>query len=90
MAVLDFDGGSFRFAHDKLREGLLSALTVEGSRALHRRVAEAIEAEYGDAPEQTMALAHHYAMAADEEKEARYSALAGEQALHASDYRAAA
>jgi serine/threonine protein kinase len=90
VAVLDFDEGSFRFAHDKLREGLLSALTPEASRALHRRVAEAIEAEYGDEPEQTMALAHHWALAGDLENEARYSAAAGEQALQSSAYAAAA
>jgi serine/threonine protein kinase len=90
VAVLDFAEGGYRFAHDKLREGLLAALTIEGRRALHRRVAQAIEAEYGDAPEQTMALAHHWALAGDMENEARYSALAGEQALQSSAYGDAA
>jgi tetratricopeptide (TPR) repeat protein len=89
VAVLDVSEGGWRFAHDKLREGLLAALSPVGRTALHRRVAEAIEAEYGDAPEQTMALAHHWAMAGDLDNEARYSALAGEQALQSSDYRAA-
>jgi serine/threonine protein kinase len=90
VAVLDVSEGGWRFAHDKLREGLLSALSVPGRVALHRRVAAAIEAEYGDAPEQTMALAHHWAQAGDTENEARYSALAGEQALQSSDYAGAA
>ena len=90
VAVLDVSEGGWRFAHDKLREGLLSALSAPGRVALHRRVAEAIEAEYGDAPEQTMALAHHWAVAGDTENEARYSALAGEQALQSSAYAAAA
>src|SRR5262249_43825755 len=44
VAVIDFAEGSFRFAHDKLREGLLSGLGPDKSQALHRRVAEAIEA----------------------------------------------
>ncbi len=90
MAVLDFAEGGYRFAHDKLREGLLSALTPEARRALHGRVAEAIEAMYGDAPEQTIALAHHWALAGETENEARCSALAGEQALQSSAYQEAA
>jgi serine/threonine protein kinase/tetratricopeptide (TPR) repeat protein len=89
VAVLDFGEGAYRFAHDKLREGLLAALSEQTSRALHRKVAEAIEAEYPDDPEHTNALAHHWALAGDAEKEARYSALAGEQALQSSAYREA-
>ncbi len=89
VAVLDFAEGGYRFAHDKLREGLLSALTPDARRVIHRRVAEAIEAAYDDAPDQTMALAHHWAQAGAAENEARYSALAGEQALQSSAYREA-
>ncbi len=89
VAVLDFAEGAYRFAHDKLREGLLTALTPDARRAIHGRVAAAIEAEYGDAPEQIVALAHHWALAGDTEKEASYSALAGEQALQSSAYREA-
>jgi serine/threonine protein kinase/tetratricopeptide (TPR) repeat protein len=90
VAVLDFAEGGYRFAHDKLREGLLSALTADARRALHGRVAAAIEASYGDSSEQTMALAHHWALAGETENEARCSALAGEQALQSSAYQEAA
>ena len=90
VAVLEVDETSYRFAHDKLREGLLAALSPEACRALHRRIAEALEAEYPDEPEHTAALAHHWAVAGDVAREARYSALAGEQALQSSAYREAA
>jgi serine/threonine protein kinase/tetratricopeptide (TPR) repeat protein len=90
VAVLEVDETSYRFAHDKLREGLLAALSPDACRALHRRIAEAIEAEYPDDPGHTAALAHHWTVAGDTVKEARYSALAGEQALQSSAYREAA
>lgn len=87
--VLDVVEERFRFAHDKLREGLLANLSDEDRRTLHRRVAEAIEAVYPDANEQMAALAHHWAAAGDRPKEARYAALAGELALQSSAYREA-
>jgi eukaryotic-like serine/threonine-protein kinase len=88
-AVIDVEEGLYRFAHDKLREGLLRRLGDAERRGLHRRVAEAIEAVHADAPAQTAALAHHWAMAGDRAREAHYCALAGEQALASSAYREA-
>ncbi len=88
-AVLDVEGGTLRFAHDKLREGLLAQLSPAASKALHLRVAAGIEAIYPDDPAQTAALAHHYGMGGDAEKAAHYAGLAGEQALHSSAYREA-
>ncbi|MFT3773867.1 MAG: AAA family ATPase [Minicystis sp.] len=89
VAVLEVDEKSYRFAHDKLREGLLAALSADASRALHRRIAEAIEAEYPGSPEHTAALTQHWAAAGDTAKEAHYATLAGEQALESSAYREA-
>ncbi|APR83966.1 Serine/threonine protein kinase [Minicystis rosea] len=86
VAVLEVDEKSYRFAHDKLREGLLAALSEDACRALHRRVAEAIEAEYPGSPEHTAALTQHWAAAGDKAKEAHYATLAGEQALENSAY----
>jgi serine/threonine protein kinase/tetratricopeptide (TPR) repeat protein len=88
-AVLDAQDGQIRFAHDKLREGLLAAIDAPARRALHRRVAEAIEAVYPDAPAQIAALAHHWAAAGDDARAAGYCALAGEDALRSSAYREA-
>ena len=90
VAVLESHEGSFRFAHDKLREGLLADLSPDASRDLHLSVAEAIEAEYPGEPEHITALAHHYAAAGVVAKEAHYCALAGEQSLQSSAYNEAA
>jgi len=89
-AVLDAQDGRIRFAHDKLREGLLASIDVATRRELHRRVATAIEAVYPDAAAHTASLAHHWAAAGDDPRAARYCGLAGEQALQSSAYREAA
>ncbi|MEP7123854.1 MAG: AAA family ATPase [Byssovorax sp.] len=88
-AVLDAQDGQIRFAHDKLREGLLATLGAPARRAIHRRVAEAIEAVYPEASAQTAALAHHWAAAGDDARAARYCGIAGEDALRSSAYREA-
>ncbi|MFO0756934.1 MAG: AAA family ATPase [Byssovorax sp.] len=88
-AVLDAEGGTLRFAHDKLREGLLAQLSPAERRSLHLRVAGGIEVVHPDDPAQTAALAHHYAAGGDDERAAHYAGLAGEQALHSSAYREA-
>jgi predicted ATPase len=81
VAVLHVQGGRWRFAHDKLREGVLEGLS-EGTRpGLHQRVAGAIERAYPDRSKQVVALAHHWSVAGDAAKELHYAALAGQQAL---------
>jgi serine/threonine protein kinase len=89
VAVLESDEKSYHFTHDKLREGLLTALSPEAGRSLHARIAAAIEAEYPGDPEHTAALTQHWAAAGDTAREAHYAALAGEQALESSAYREA-
>jgi predicted ATPase len=81
VAVLEAQGARWRFAHDRLREGVLDAL-AEGERpALYQRVAEAIEGVYPDAPEQVATLAHLWGVAGDVHKERHYCKLAGEQSV---------
>lgn len=80
-AVLDVYADTWRFAHDKLREGLLEDLSDTKRRELHQRVAEAIEAIYPDDPEKIIPLSHHWGEVGDVAKERYYAALAGEQAL---------
>ena len=80
-AVLERAGEELRFAHDKLREGLLAEIGDAERRRLHGQVGEAIERVYPDAPERYAALAHHFGEHADAAKESRYATLAGEQAL---------
>ncbi|MCP3105019.1 AAA family ATPase [Myxococcus sp. K15C18031901] len=81
-AVLDVADGHWRFAHDKLREGVLEELAAAERPLLHRRVAEALEAAYRDVPDEwTAALCYHWGEAGDSRREAEYAQRAGEAAL---------
>jgi serine/threonine protein kinase/tetratricopeptide (TPR) repeat protein len=88
-AVLAVQEGYWRFAHDKLREGLLNDLDMNQRRDLHRRVAVTIEQVYPDPASQAAPLAHHWAMVGDVRKERYYATLAGEQALRNGAHREA-
>jgi serine/threonine protein kinase/tetratricopeptide (TPR) repeat protein len=88
-AVLEVQNNNWRFAHDKLRNGVLIGLKEERRRQLHQQVASAIEALYPDAPEQAPILAYHWYMAGNTGQEARYRTMAGEQALFSGAYREA-
>jgi hypothetical protein len=80
-AVLEATGNRWRFAHDKLREGLLDSLPPEEARVLHREAARAIEAVYPDEGGWMAALAHHWGQAGDAGREAHASERAGEYAM---------
>ena len=80
IAVLDIRGERWRFAHDKLREGLLGALSAAARTLHHRRVAEVSERLYPDAPE---SVAYHYDRAGDWEKALIYLERAGDKAAAA-------
>jgi len=75
----------FTFAHELIRQTLLSGLSSPRRRRLHFQVAEAIERTYAEAPAGHAAgLAHHLDQAgsfADPRRTAHYLALAGEQAF---------
>jgi eukaryotic-like serine/threonine-protein kinase len=78
-AVLEFYEGEWRFAHDKLREGVLVNLSDEDRVTRHLRVAENIESLYGE--RQAAALTYHYDKARKPVKAAHYAAVAGREAL---------
>ncbi len=80
-AVLEVLENQWRFAHDKLREGVLIGLPENERWILHQRVAQAIETAYPDAPEQVAMLAYHWGAAGDYSKQADYSTQAGDQAM---------
>jgi len=79
-AVIDVSDGRWRFAHDKLREGLLTMFGQEEERELHMQVALGIEAIYLDDPDQAGTLAYHWGAVGNLEKEYHYTKIAG---LHA-------
>lgn len=88
-AVLEVDDGYWRFAHDKLREGILSGLPEAESGTLHRRIAEAIERVYPGDSNQYSVLAFHWGLAGDSAKSTHYGMMAGQQALEISAYKEA-
>src|SRR5262249_42868875 len=79
--VLEIRDERSRFAHDKLCEQLLEDLGPTLRHEIHRRVAEAIEAEYPGHAEYCTALAHHWQQAAEPGKEGEYAQHGGILAL---------
>jgi tetratricopeptide (TPR) repeat protein len=75
----------FTFAHELIRQTLVSGLSLPRRQRLHLRVAETMEQVYGkDAELYASDLAHHLyqaGAAADLTKTARYLVLAGDRAL---------
>jgi tetratricopeptide (TPR) repeat protein len=86
-AVLEIHDGTWRFTHDKLKDGVLAEIPPDLRRALHREIATSIEAVYLYAPEHVNWVAYHWTQAGDKEKEAHYAALAGKQALNSSAFQ---
>ncbi len=80
----------FRFAHELIRQTLVSGLSMPRRQRMHLRVAEAMERVYSSAlDEHAAGLAHHLyqaGTAADPQKTARYLTLAGEQAFAAAAF----
>jgi serine/threonine protein kinase/tetratricopeptide (TPR) repeat protein len=87
--ILTVSEDTYRFAHDKIRDGVLESLTAAQHAALHERVAAAIEqAHAGSLAEYALALAYHWKEAGtNPAKEAEYAAIAGRQLVERGSYR---
>jgi tetratricopeptide (TPR) repeat protein len=79
--VLEVHEQRWRFAHDKLREQLLSETTSTQRGELHRRIGTALEQVYTPSVAPTAELSYHFEAGGVLDKAARYAALAGQQAL---------
>ncbi len=83
----------FSFAHELIRQTLVSGVSLPRRQRLHLRVAEAIERVYAaDLEPHAADLAYHFhqaGSAADPEKTVRYLTLAGERALAAGAFEEA-
>ncbi|HVU11170.1 MAG TPA: protein kinase [Phototrophicaceae bacterium] len=87
--VIEMRDNHYRFAHDKLREAILTSLPTEQRRQTHRQVALAIESAYPESPEQYAALAYHWGHAEDAAKTILYASRAGQEALRSGSFREA-
>jgi len=76
--LVEDGAGTYRFAHDLVREVVEADLGAGHRAALHRRVAQAMAADPGAELE---ALAYHYARGGVPEEAARYLEQAGDHAV---------
>lgn len=78
-AVIDNLDEQWRFAHDKLRQGVLTALPAEKRPVLHRQVAEALATIHTHNQEEYAAfIADHYEQAGDLAQAATWFVRAGQ------------
>jgi tetratricopeptide (TPR) repeat protein len=89
-AILDIIEGQYRFAHDKLRDGLLQRLSAEARAAASRAVAEATEALYPNDHARAENLLHHWTQAGDGLKQADYTVIVARRLIElTADYKRA-
>ncbi|MEQ8675036.1 MAG: protein kinase [Aggregatilineales bacterium] len=81
IAVLEVSEDTWRFAHDKLREGLLDDLTEDALRESHAMIAATMETLYADDELKAARLTHHWAQVENYEKVRQYATVAAKQAL---------
>ncbi len=86
-AVIEIQNERWSFAHDKLREALVTDLSLDQRRDLHRTAALAIEAAYPNAEEQAERLVYYWNIAGDTTKESHYAGMAGLAAMKVGAYR---
>jgi tRNA A-37 threonylcarbamoyl transferase component Bud32/tetratricopeptide (TPR) repeat protein len=79
-SILDVQDGRWRFAHDKLREGVIEKLDAQKRPKMHQALAESIEQVYPDRAEDAAVLAYHWREAGIPQKEVGYALAASEQA----------
>ena len=82
---------SYRFAHDKIREGLIASIDPVAVPGLHAQVASAIERVHADTiAEHAIALALHWRDAGTHpDKESHFAGIAGRQLLERGSYKEA-
>lgn len=78
-SLLDVEENTWRFAHDKLREGILQSLDPKQRPTLNELAAEAIEDVYGDDPEWSLNLLEHWRIAGNIPKTIFYTGIAANQ-----------
>ncbi|MDZ4769006.1 MAG: tetratricopeptide repeat protein [Chloroflexota bacterium] len=87
--ILEAREDSWQFTHDKIREGVLSALEADGRTALHRRAALSIASAYPGMDAYAGALAYHWEGANDADREQSARVSAGRYAYQAGSFERA-
>ncbi|MCU0512331.1 MAG: tetratricopeptide repeat protein [Anaerolineae bacterium] len=85
-AILEYKNGRWRFAHDKLRDGVLRDLLPAERQAVYGQVAAALEQHYGDQPAYALTLSHHWHEAGSLDREYVWCIRAGLQAISVNAY----
>ena len=80
-AILDLIDNHWRFAHDKLREAVISSVDETELKQWHGRIAGALENFVDKRPDNIIRLAHHYIEAGNSEKIIRYAEQAGDYTM---------
>lgn len=80
VAVLDAQGENWRFAHDKIRETILTHLDEDEHKKIHRQVGEAMESLYANDEIHAARLFEHFYAADDNERSKKYGLAAGRRA----------
>ncbi|MEM7802292.1 MAG: AAA family ATPase, partial [Chloroflexota bacterium] len=80
-ALLEIQQGRWQFTHSKVRDGLLTMISLDTKQVNHRLIAQGIITLYGNVPEQAGRLALHWEGAGE-------NVLAAEAALSAAQYTA--
>ncbi|MFN8527534.1 MAG: protein kinase [Anaerolineae bacterium] len=75
--LIRIENQRWAFLHERVREMVLARLAPAQLQDLHRQIAQAITALYGDSMEQVSSLAYHWGQAGELGPEALYSAIAG-------------
>jgi tetratricopeptide (TPR) repeat protein len=75
--VLEASEFFWRFAHNKLRDGLVGGLSEKDRRSYHQQIAEAIEKVYPDETAQAITLLGHWEAAGTITKAREYAYLSG-------------
>jgi hypothetical protein len=88
-AVFDVVENQWQFAHDKLREGILNALSAPTKQAYHAEFAMALEQHAGSAAD-VATLAYHWRAAGQPQREFQFVGQAGRIALRNGAYAEAA
>jgi len=88
-AILEAQGNTWRFSHDRIRDGILDMLDPTQVPKLNAMIAEAIENVYAGDMSYAERLTNHWGLAQNPEKEAHYAYIAGRQAFNVTDYQTA-